>query len=88
MKTLTQLNVLMKNALKNITEEEVEDGREEAENNFQNGLCFARFGTGCLYITRLRVIVQLRDIKQYLFICFYAEQGGSNIKFLRVRPFK
>lgn len=34
------VNVLMKNALKNITEEQHEEGKEESENSFQNGLCF------------------------------------------------
>ena len=30
----------MKDAMKNKTEEENEEAREEADNSFQNGLCF------------------------------------------------
>ena len=34
-----RVNVLMKSALKNITEEDNEEGREEEENYLQNRLC-------------------------------------------------
>ena len=58
----TACECFMKNALKYITEEQHEEGKEESENSFQNELCFSGL---CLAVSGLAIYIYDRTTATY-----------------------